>query len=91
MCREYDKLFSGKYTALVNREKESWDEAVALAFQKLRTGQYAAFGAAKKAEFLKNLGGCSRPPTQKHPAAFGEVLFKVFDYLFSLSPTAPPG
>jgi phosphoglycolate phosphatase-like HAD superfamily hydrolase len=45
------------YPILVNHEKESWDEAIAVAFSKLRSGDYAAYGVAKKQEFLKNLGG----------------------------------
>jgi len=45
------------YPILVNHEKESWDEAIAVAYDKLKSGEYAAYGAAKKQEFLKNLGG----------------------------------
>ena len=45
------------YPILVNHEKESWDEAIAVAFNKLQSGDYAAYGVAKKQEFLKNLGG----------------------------------
>lgn len=45
------------YPILVNHEKESWDEAVALAFEKLQDGSYAPYGAQKKQEFLTNLGG----------------------------------
>ena len=45
------------YPILVNHEKESWDEAIAVAFGKLRSGEYAEYGIAKKQEFLKNLGG----------------------------------
>lgn len=45
------------YPILVNHEKESWDEAVAQAFVHLQTGDYAPYGAQKKAEFLRNLGG----------------------------------
>ena len=33
---------------LVNHEKESWDEAIAVAFDKLRSGDYAAYGAEMK-------------------------------------------
>lgn len=44
------------YPILVNHEKESWDEAVALAYAKLQEGTYPAYGAEKKAQFLKNLG-----------------------------------
>ena len=42
---------------LVTPEKASWDEAVALGFGKLQSGEYAEYGAAKKQEFLRNLGG----------------------------------
>ena len=45
------------YPILVNHEKESWDEAIAVGFGKLRSGEYAAYGAQKKQEFLHNLGG----------------------------------
>ena len=45
------------YSILVNHEKESWDEAIAVAFGKLQDGSYAAYGAEKKQEFLRNLGG----------------------------------
>ena len=45
------------YPILVNHEKESWDEAVAVAFDKLQTGAYADYGVEKKKSFLKNLGG----------------------------------
>ena len=45
------------YPILVNHEKESWDEAIAVGFAKLQSGEYAAYGAQKKEEFLRNLGG----------------------------------
>jgi phosphoglycolate phosphatase-like HAD superfamily hydrolase len=45
------------YPIQVNHEKESWDEAIAVAFAKLTAGEYAAYGAEKKQEFLRNLGG----------------------------------
>ena len=45
------------YPILVNHEKESWDEAIAVAFAKLTAGEYAAYGAEKKQEFLRNLSG----------------------------------
>jgi phosphoglycolate phosphatase-like HAD superfamily hydrolase len=45
------------YPILVNHEKESWDEAISVAFGKLRDGEYPEYGAKKKQEFLKNLGG----------------------------------
>lgn len=45
------------YPILVNHEKESWDEAIAVGFGKLRSGEYAAYGEQKKQEFLHNLGG----------------------------------
>ncbi len=45
------------YPVLVNHEKESWDEAITVAYDKLRTGAYAPYGAQKKQEFLHNLGG----------------------------------
>jgi phosphoglycolate phosphatase-like HAD superfamily hydrolase len=45
------------YPILVNHEKESWDEAIAVAFGKLRSGEYAKYGEQKEKEFLANLGG----------------------------------
>ena len=45
------------YPILVNHEKASWDEAIAVAYGKLQSGDYAAYGAEKKKEFLQNLGG----------------------------------
>ena len=45
------------YPILVNHEKESWDEAIAVAFGKLQSGEYAPYGAQKKQAFLQNLGG----------------------------------
>ena len=45
------------YPILVNHEKESWDEAIAVAFGKLQSGEYAEYGAEMKKKFLANLGG----------------------------------
>ena len=45
------------YPILVNHEKASWDEAIAVAFGKLQSGEYAAYGAEMKQKFLRNLGG----------------------------------
>ena len=45
------------YPILVNHEKESWDEAIELAFSKLLSGSYAPYGEEKKKAFLQNLGG----------------------------------
>ncbi len=45
------------YPILVNHEKESWEEAVCVAYEKLRTGSYDAYGAEKQRAFLQNLGG----------------------------------
>ncbi len=45
------------YPILVNREKESWEEAISLAFPKLQAGEYAPYGEQKKQAFLANLGG----------------------------------
>ena len=56
-CDAAEKNGVHYYPILVNHEKESWDEAIALAFRKLRDGEYAEYGAAKKQEFLRNLGG----------------------------------
>ena len=56
-CDAAEKNGVHYYPILVNHEKESWDEAVNLAFAKLRSGEYAPYGAEKKQEFLRNLGG----------------------------------
>ena len=56
-CDAAEKNGVHYYPILVNHEKESWDEAIAVAFGKLREGCYAEYGAEKKKEFLQNLGG----------------------------------
>jgi len=56
-CDAAEKNGVHYYPILVNHEKASWDEAVAVAFGKLRSGEYAEYGAGKKQEFLRNLGG----------------------------------
>ena len=56
-CDAAEKNGVHYYPILVNREKESWEEAVAVAFGKLQSGEYDAYGAQKKQEFLANLGG----------------------------------
>ncbi len=45
------------YPILVNHEKESWDEAIQVAFPKLVAGDYEAYGKEKQLAFLHNLGG----------------------------------
>ncbi len=45
------------YPILVNHEKESWDEAITVAFAKLQAGDFASYAAEKKKAFLQNLGG----------------------------------
>lgn len=45
------------YPILVNQERESWAEAAGTAYEKLRSGEYAAYEKAKKEAFLRNLGG----------------------------------
>ena len=56
-CDAAEKNNVHYYPILVNHEKESWDEAIAVAFGKLQEGCYAEYGAQKKKEFLQNLGG----------------------------------
>ena len=56
-CDAAEKNGVHYYPILVNHEKESWEEAVAVAFGKLQSGEYAPYGAQKKQEFLTNLGG----------------------------------
>ena len=56
-CDAAEKNNVHYYPILVNHEKDSWDEAIALAFAKLQEGSYAPYGAEKKQQFLHNLGG----------------------------------
>jgi len=56
-CDAAEKNGVHYYPILVNHEKQSWDEAIAVGFGKLQSGDYAAYGAEKKLEFLHNLGG----------------------------------
>ena len=56
-CDAAEKNGVHYYPILVNHEKESWDEAIAVAYAKLRSGEYTDYGAEKKQEFLRNLGG----------------------------------
>ncbi len=56
-CDAAEKNGVHYYPILVNHEKESWDEAIAVGFGKLQSGEYAEYGAEKKQEFLRNLGG----------------------------------
>ncbi len=56
-CDAAEKNGVHYYPILVNREKESWDEAISVAYGKLQSGDYAPYGTEKKQEFLQNLGG----------------------------------
>ena len=56
-CDAAEKNGVHYYPILVNHEKESWDEAIAVAFSNLQSGAYAEYGAQKKQDFLHNLGG----------------------------------
>ena len=56
-CDAAEKNCVHYYPILVNHEKESWQEAIEIAFQKLADGAYAPYGAEKKKAFLENLGG----------------------------------
>ncbi len=56
-CDAAEKNGVHYYPILVNHEKESWDEAISTAFGILQSGEYAAYGAKKKQDFLHNLGG----------------------------------
>ena len=56
-CDAAEKNGVHYYPILVNHEKASWDEAIAVAFGKLQSGEYAEYGAEKEKEFLANLGG----------------------------------
>jgi len=45
------------YPILVRHEQKSWQEAVSTAFDRLRSGTYAAYGKEKEQAFLANLSG----------------------------------
>lgn len=53
-CDAAEKNGVQYYPILVNHEKDSWDEAVAVAFDKLQQGEYAPYGMEKKRAFLQN-------------------------------------
>ena len=56
-CDAAEKNGVHYFPILVNHEKASWDEAIAVAYGKLQSGNYTEYGAEKKKEFLTNLGG----------------------------------
>ncbi len=56
-CDAAEKNGVHYYPILVNHERASWEEAVAVAFTKLQSGDYAQYVAEKKKAFLQNLGG----------------------------------
>ena len=56
-CDAAEKNGVHYYPILVNHEKESWNEAIAVAYGKLQSGEYAEYGAEMKQKFLRNLGG----------------------------------
>ena len=56
-CDAAEKNGVHYFPILVKKEKTSWDEAIATAYPRLRSGDYASYGAEKKIAFLKNLGG----------------------------------
>ena len=56
-CDAAEKNGVHYYPILVNHEKASWDEAIAVAFAKLQSGDHASYGQEKKSQFLHNLGG----------------------------------
>ena len=56
-CDSAEKNGVYYYPILVTHEKQSWDEAIGVACEKLRSGEYAEYGAQKKKAFLRNLGG----------------------------------
>ena len=43
------------YPILVNHEKQSWEEAVSVAYTKLQTGDFAEYAQIKAEQFLNNL------------------------------------
>ena len=56
-CDAAEKNGVHYYPILVNHEKQSWDEAISDAFHRLCSGEYETYGAVKKQQFLRNLGG----------------------------------
>lgn len=56
-CDAAEKNHVHYYPILVNHEKESWDEAVSVAFRRLQEGTYPEYGEEMKRKFLHNLGG----------------------------------
>ena len=56
-CDAAEKNGVWYFPILVGSEKASWEELQTVALDKLLSGQYADYQSAKKAEFLKNLGG----------------------------------
>ena len=56
-CEAAEKNGVYYFPILVGHEKESWQEAVSVAFDKLRRGEYTSYGAEMKKKFLANLGG----------------------------------
>ena len=56
-CDAAEKNGVWYYPILVNHERASWDEAIAIAFGKLQSGDYSEYEIQKKKEFLANLGG----------------------------------
>ena len=56
-CDAAEKNGVHYYPILVNHEKESWEEAVKMAFLLIKTDSYGPYEVQKKAEFLHNLGG----------------------------------
>ena len=56
-CDAAEKNGVHYYPILVGHEKASWEEAIRQAFPNLQAGAYTGYGAQKKREFLRNLGG----------------------------------
>ena len=56
-CDAAEKNGVHYYPILVNYEKDSWNEVISVGYAKLQAGEYDTYGAQKKREFLKNLGG----------------------------------
>ena len=56
-CDAAEKIGVHYFPILVKHEKASRDEAIAVAYEKLQSGNYTEYGAEKKKEFLTNLGG----------------------------------
>jgi len=74
---------------MVNHEKSSWDEAVSVAYGKLRSGDYAPYGAEKNRHSCKTWAAkfqdtCKRPDRKALPFRLGLLVYWGFVFSFFL-------